>query len=65
MTINTAFEDTGVDILLGSGGAPEGVIAAVGLKCLGGELQGRSSPGERGTSETMRENGYWRYKPCP
>ncbi|UTR12228.1 class II fructose-bisphosphatase [Evansella sp. LMS18] len=42
--INTAFEDTGVDILLGSGGAPEGVIAAVGLKCLGGELQGRLLP---------------------
>ena len=32
--INTAFDDTGVDILFGLGGAPEGVIAAVGLKCL-------------------------------
>jgi fructose-1,6-bisphosphatase II len=42
--INTAFEDTGVDILLGSGGAPEGVLAAVALKCLGGELQGRLLP---------------------
>lgn len=30
--INTAFEDTGVDILFGHGGAPEGVISAVGLK---------------------------------
>ena len=39
--INTAFDDTGVDILFGMGGAPEGVIAAVGLKCLGGEFQGR------------------------
>ena len=36
--INTAFDDTGVDILFGLGGAPEGVIAAVGLKCLGGEI---------------------------
>ncbi|PYZ96108.1 fructose-bisphosphatase class II [Alteribacter lacisalsi] len=43
--INTAFEDTGVDMLLGSGGAPEGVLAAVGLKCLGGELQGKLLPG--------------------
>ena len=42
--MNTAFEDTGVDILLGSGGAPEGVLAAVALKCLGGELQGKLLP---------------------
>ncbi|QQZ09230.1 class II fructose-bisphosphatase [Heyndrickxia vini] len=42
--INTAFDHTGVDILFGSGGAPEGVIAAVALKCLGGELQGRLLP---------------------
>ncbi|WP_338752024.1 class II fructose-bisphosphatase [Bacillus sp. FJAT-52991] len=42
--INTAFDKTGVDILFGSGGAPEGVIAAVALKCLGGELQGRLLP---------------------
>lgn len=42
--INTAFDDTGVDILFGMGGAPEGVIAAVGLKCLGGEIQGKLIP---------------------
>ena len=36
-----AIEDSGVDILVGSGGAPEGVVAAVALKCLGGEIQGR------------------------
>ncbi|PAQ15266.1 class II fructose-bisphosphatase [Bacillus sp. FJAT-42315] len=42
--INTAFDQTGVDILFGSGGAPEGVIAAVALKCLGGEIQGRLLP---------------------
>ncbi|MBS4175402.1 class II fructose-bisphosphatase [Bacillus sp. FJAT-49736] len=42
--INTAFDHTGVDILFGSGGAPEGVIAAVALKCLGGEIQGRLIP---------------------
>lgn len=42
--INTAFEHTGVDILFGSGGAPEGVLAAVALKCLGGELQGKLLP---------------------
>ena len=37
--INTAFDHTGVDILFGSGGAPEGVLAAVALKCLGGEFK--------------------------
>lgn len=42
--INTAFDTTGVDILFGMGGAPEGVIAAVALKCLGGELQGKLMP---------------------
>ncbi|WP_174734765.1 class II fructose-bisphosphatase [Mesobacillus harenae] len=42
--INTAFDTTGVDILFGSGGAPEGVLAAVALKCLGGEIQGKLIP---------------------
>jgi len=42
--VNTAFDDTGVDIMFGSGGAPEGVLAAAALKCLGGELQGRLLP---------------------
>ncbi len=36
--IATAFPDTGVDILIGIGGAPEGVIAAAALKCMGGRL---------------------------
>lgn len=42
--INTAFDDTGVDILFGIGGAPEGVLGAVALKCLGGEIQGKLLP---------------------
>jgi fructose-1,6-bisphosphatase II len=42
--INTAFDHTGVDILFGIGGAPEGVLAAVALKCLGGEIQGKLMP---------------------
>lgn len=41
---NTAFANTDVDIMFGSGGAPEGVLAAVALKCLGGEIQGRLVP---------------------
>jgi fructose-1,6-bisphosphatase II len=38
--IATADFSTGVDVLMGVGGAPEGVIAAAALRCLGGELQG-------------------------
>ncbi len=37
--VNT--EDTGVDIYLGSGGAPEGVLAAAALRCTGGHMQGK------------------------
>ena len=42
--INTAFENSGVDIMLGSGGAPEGVLAAAALKSLGGDFQGKLLP---------------------
>ncbi len=42
--LSTAFEQLGVDILLGTGGSPEGVLAAAGLRCLGGDLQGRLMP---------------------
>lgn len=39
--INTCFEETGVDVLMGVGGAPEGVISAAAIKSVGGDLQGR------------------------
>jgi len=42
--VATAFEDSGVDMLVGIGGAPEGVLAAAALKCLGGEMQARLMP---------------------
>jgi len=38
--IATAKEESGVNILMGTGGAPEGVLAAAALKCLGGDFQG-------------------------
>ncbi|MGZ8462235.1 MAG: class II fructose-bisphosphatase [Candidatus Deferrimicrobiaceae bacterium] len=38
--IATAKDGTGVDVLMGTGGAPEGVLAAAALKCLGGDFQG-------------------------
>ena len=39
--LNTCFPQTGVDVLLGTGGAPEGVISAAALRCVGGGFQGR------------------------
>ena len=39
--ISTCFEETGVDLFMGTGGAPEGVIGAAAIKCLGGEMQGQ------------------------
>jgi len=39
--IHTTEPDTGIDLYLGSGGAPEGVLAAAALKCVGGHFQGR------------------------
>lgn len=42
--IECCFEESGVDLIMGRGGAPEGVIAAAALKCLGGDFQGRLHP---------------------
>jgi fructose-1,6-bisphosphatase II len=42
--IMAAREDTGVDLMLGIGGTPEGIIAACAIKCLGGVIQGRLWP---------------------
>ncbi|MEM6651638.1 MAG: class II fructose-bisphosphatase [Pseudomonadota bacterium] len=39
--INTTNPSTGIDLYVGSGGAPEGVLAAAALKCVGGQMQGR------------------------
>jgi fructose-1,6-bisphosphatase II / sedoheptulose-1,7-bisphosphatase len=39
--IATARGNTGIDLYLGSGGAPEGVLAAAALRCTGGQFQGR------------------------
>jgi fructose-1,6-bisphosphatase II / sedoheptulose-1,7-bisphosphatase len=39
--MNTAAPETGVDLYIGQGGAPEGVLACAALKCVGGQFQGR------------------------
>ena len=42
--LSTCWPDRGVDVLMGTGGAPEGVLAAAALRCVGGEFQGRLKP---------------------
>jgi fructose-1,6-bisphosphatase II / sedoheptulose-1,7-bisphosphatase len=39
--INVSQPEAGIDIYMGSGGAPEGVLAAAALRCIGGQMQGR------------------------
>ena len=46
--------DTGIDLLLGIGGTPEGIIAACAMKCLGGVIQGRLWPQRRRRSGSGR-----------
>ena len=50
--IAAAMPDTGVNLLLGIGGAPEGVLAAAALRCVGGAMQGRLVP--RNNEERLR-----------
>jgi len=53
-----AMEDyTGVDVLLGTGGAPEAVLAAAALKCLGGEIQCKVWPRDEQERERMKSEG--------
>ncbi len=54
--IATARKDTGVDMYMGTGGAPEGVLAAAALQCIGGQMQGRlifREDAERARAERM------------
>src|SRR5436309_3731875 len=53
--IMAARDGTGVDLLLGVGGTPEGIIAACAIKCLGGTIQGRLAP--RDDAERRRALG--------
>ncbi|MEI2698323.1 MAG: class II fructose-bisphosphatase [Microthrixaceae bacterium] len=56
--IATAIPDSGVDILFGVGGTPEGVIAAAALKCMDGELVGRLWPRDEDERAAAQAAGY-------
>lgn len=55
--IATATPNSGIDILFGIGGAPEGVIAAAALQCLGGEFQGILQPRNQGEIDRALKMG--------
>lgn len=52
-----AFTESGIDLYVGSGGAPEGVLAAAALKCLGGDFQGRLMPSDPSEYERCLKMG--------
>ncbi len=55
--IATTKPETGIDLLLGIGGAPEGVLAAAALRCVGGEFQGRLKPQNESEIERAKKMG--------
>lgn len=55
--ITTCRASSGVDVLMGIGGAPEGVLAAAALRCLGGDLQGRLVFRNESEKERAKEMG--------
>ena len=57
-SIAAARPDSGVDLLMGVGGTPEGVISAAAIKCLGGTLQGRLWPRDDAERTALVEAGY-------
>jgi fructose-1,6-bisphosphatase II len=56
--IMAAREGTGIDLLLGIGGTPEGIIAAAALKCLGGVILGKLWPRNDEERQSLLDNGY-------
>jgi fructose-1,6-bisphosphatase II len=56
--IAAAQEGTGVDLLMGIGGTPEGVISAAAIKCLGGAMQGKLWPRDDGERRRLLDAGY-------
>ncbi len=53
----TDAQETGIDMYMGVGGAPEGVLAAAALSCIGGQMQGRLTPLQDAHVERARKVG--------
>src|SRR6186997_1500764 len=57
-SIAAARPGTGVDLLMGVGGTPEGVISAAAIKCVGGAIQGKLWPRDEGERTALVEGGF-------
>ena len=57
-SIAAARPGTGVDLLMGVGGTPEGVISAAAIKCLGGAIQGKLWPRTDEERQQLVDDGY-------
>ncbi len=55
--VEAARSNTGIDLLMGIGGTPEGIIAACAMKCLGGAIQGRLHPRSNEEREKAQAQG--------
>jgi fructose-1,6-bisphosphatase II len=56
--LSVVWRNSGIDVLFGVGGTPEGVIAAAGIKCLGGSIQGRLWPRNDDERRAALDMGY-------
>jgi fructose-1,6-bisphosphatase class II len=56
--IAAALRGSGVHAVMGAGGAPEGVLTAAAMRCLGGDIQGRLMPARAGDVERLKQAGY-------
>ncbi|MFD2705432.1 class II fructose-bisphosphatase [Salibacterium lacus] len=56
-SIATALPQTGIDLFVGTGGAPEGVISAAAIKALGGDMQARLAPKDDEELQRCRDMG--------
>ena len=56
--MSTAIRGTGVHGVMGIGGAPEGVLTAAAMRCLGGRIQARLKPLERWQEQRLKDMGY-------
>ncbi len=55
--VATCFEQSGVDVLMGIGAAPEGVITAAAIRCMGGDMQGKLKPRDAAEIERCHKMG--------
>ncbi|HJG43398.1 class II fructose-bisphosphatase [Corynebacterium phoceense] len=56
--IATCQDTNSIDMMMGTGGTPEGIITACAMKCMGGEIQGKLAPKDEAEAEKARKAGH-------